>query len=68
MLKPAHGFAVTMITILLVVCAAYEKTAEAARSEFYIIRSQMSKMLNSRGSKGFRDPRDEGFRASRETS
>ena len=35
LLKPAHGFAVTMITILLVVCAAYEKTAEAARSEFY---------------------------------
>ena len=36
LLKPAHGFAVTMITILLVVCAAYEKTAEAARSEFYM--------------------------------
>ena len=32
--QPAHGFAVTMITILPVVCAAYEKTAEAARSEF----------------------------------
>ena len=28
----------------------------------------MSKVLNSRGSKGFRAPRDEGFRASRETS
>ena len=36
LLKPAHGFAVTMITILPVVCAAYEKTAEAARSEFYM--------------------------------
>ena len=41
LLKPAHGFAVTMITILLVVCAAYEKTAEAARSEFYRERSQL---------------------------
>ena len=39
LLKPAHGFAVTMITILLVVCAAYEKTAEAARSEFYTFRT-----------------------------
>ena len=41
LLKPAHGFAVTMITILLVVCAAYEKTAEAARSEFYMERNWM---------------------------
>ena len=42
LLKPAHGFAVTMITILLVVCAAYEKTAEAARSEFYMERNWMA--------------------------
>ena len=36
LLKPAHGFAVTMMTITPVVYAAYEKTDEAARSEFYI--------------------------------
>ena len=37
LLKPAHGFAVTMITIL----AAYERTAEAACSEFYMERNWM---------------------------
>jgi len=33
--QPAHGFAVMMITILLVVCAAYEETVEAVCSELY---------------------------------